>query len=157
MPCTEELKGEGCVGHDSATLLPYRLVDDSGALDVASLSFADSEDLGDALDAVYVARCVVLWLSACEGFLYGFVDYLCELCYGEVDDSGVLIYHILFCLCLAAGERLERPSSSCRVSGFAVEGLYLLSYPARWGGLLAFLPWLMYGIIQRITAVFDSV
>ena len=43
-------------------------------------------------------------------------------------------------LCLAAGERLERPSSSCRVSDVAVEGLYLLSYPARWGGLLAFLP-----------------
>lgn len=96
MPCTEELKGEGCVGHDGATLLSDRFVDHSGTLNVAGLSFAYSEDLGDALDAVYVARCVVLWLSAAEGFLYGLVDNLCELSYGEVDDSGVLIYHILF-------------------------------------------------------------
>ena len=60
-------------------------------------------------------------------------------------------------LCLVAGERFERPSSSCRVSAVAVEGLYLLSYPASWGGLLAFLPGLIYEVvIQRITAVFDS-
>ena len=96
MSFSEELEGEGCVGHDGATLLPYRLVDDSGALDVASLSFADSEDLGDALDAVYVARRCVLRLSACEGFLYRLVDDLCELCYREVDDTSVLIDHDRF-------------------------------------------------------------
>ena len=93
MPCTEELKSEGCVGHDGATLLPYCLADDSGALDVASLSFADSEDLSDALDAVYVARRCVLRLSACEGFLYRPVDDLCELCYGQVDESSVWMNH----------------------------------------------------------------
>ena len=93
MLSAEELKGEGGVSHDGAALLSYRLVDYSGALDVAGLSFADSEDLSDALDAVYVARRCVLRLSACEGFLYRPVDDLCELCYGQVDESSVWMYH----------------------------------------------------------------
>ena len=114
----EELEGHVGVCDDRASLLSDSFVDYAGALNVAGLSFAYSEDLGDALDAVYVARRVVLWLSAAEGFLYGFVDYLCELCYGEVDDSGVLMYHILFCLCwrLEKALNLRRPRLAFPIS-----------------------------------------
>ena len=138
----KELEGEGGVGDYGAALLLDCLADHSGALDVAGLSFADSEDVGDALDAVYVSRrAVVLLASSGEGFLYGLVDYLCELCYGEVNDSGVWIHAVLSFVCLETGEGVEPSSSSCRVCDVAVEGLYLLSYPVGSGeGLLAFLP-----------------
>lgn len=118
MSFSEELEGKVRVCDDRASLLSDGFVDYAGALNVAGLSFAYSEDLGDALDAVYVARCVVLWLSAAEGFLYGLVDYLCELSYGEVDDSGVLMYHILFCLFgrLEKVSNLRRPRLAFPIS-----------------------------------------
>lgn len=59
MRCSEELERHVGVGDDRASLLSDRLVDDSGALDVACLSFAYSEDVGDALDAMYIAWGVV--------------------------------------------------------------------------------------------------
>ena len=112
------------VCNDRASLLSDRFVDHSGTLDVACLSFAYSEDVGDALDAMYIARGVVLGcLSACEGFLYGFVDYLCELCYGEVDDSGVLMYHVLFVLSGPRGRSRTSQAVGRNVSAFVRRGL----------------------------------
>ena len=142
MLCSEELEGHVGVCDDRASLLSDRFVDHSGTLDVAGLSFAYSEDGCDALDAVYEARRVVCWLAAAaEGFLYGLVDNLCELSYGEVDDSGVLSDHFFEVLfVLVAGEGFEPPSTLSRVVDVAVKGLCLLSYPVRWGGLLAFRP-----------------
>ena len=90
---SEELEGHVGVCDDRAPLLSDRFVDHSGTLDVAGLSFAYSEDLSDALDAVYVARRCVLRLSACEGVLYRLVDDLCELCYSQVDESSVWMNH----------------------------------------------------------------
>ena len=126
---SEELQRHVCVSDDRASLLPDCLADDARALDVASLAFAYSEDVGDALDAVHVARCVVCWLAAAaEGFLYGLVDYLGELCYGEVDDASILVHIVLNLFVLATREGLEPSSSSSRVFDVAVEGLFLLSY-----------------------------
>lgn len=119
MLCSEELEGHVGVCDDRASLLSDRFVDHSGTLDVAGLSFAYSEDGCDALDAVYEARRVVCWLvAAAEGFLYGLVDNLCELSYGEVDDSGVLMYHILFCLFgrLEKVSNLRRPRLAFPIS-----------------------------------------
>ena len=119
MCLSEELEGHVGVCDDRASLLSDRFVDHSGALDIAGLSFAYSEDLGDALDAVYVARRVVCWLVvAAEGFLYGLVDNLCELCHGEVNDSGVLMYHF-FC-CLFGPRRRSRTALPLHRSVFAV-------------------------------------
>ena len=98
------------VGYYCAPLLSDRLVDYSEALDVARLSFADSEYLGDAFDAVNVSRRVVCWLvAAAEGFLYGLVDNLCELSYGEVDDPCVLIYHFILCFVWSPEAVSNRP------------------------------------------------
>ena len=119
MLCSEELEGHVGVCDDRASLLSDRFVDHSGTLDVAGLSFAYSEDGRDALDAVYEARRVVCCLvAAAEGFLYGLVDNLCELCHGEVDDSGVLMYHILFCLLgrLEKASNLRRPRLAFPIS-----------------------------------------
>lgn len=119
MFCSEELEGHVGVGDDRASLLSDRFVDHSGTLDVAGLSFAYSEDGCDALDAVYKARRVVCWLAAAaEGFLYGLVDNLCELSYGEVDDSGVLIYHVF--RCLLGPRRRSRTALPLHRSVFAV-------------------------------------
>ena len=128
---SEELQRHVGICDDRASLLSDCLADDAGALDVACLAFAYSEDVGDALDAVHVARCVVCCLAAsAEGFLYGLVDYLCELCYGEVDDTSVLVHIVLNLFVLVTREGLEPPSSSSRVFdvAVAVEGLFLLSY-----------------------------
>lgn len=133
---SEELQCHVCIGDDRASLLPDCLADDAGALDVARLSFAHSEDVGDALDAVHVTRCVVCWLAAAiEGVLYSLVDYLCELCYGEVDDASVLVHIVLNLFVLVTREGLEPPSSSSRVIdvAVAVEGLFLLSYQVMCG------------------------
>ena len=119
MLCPEELEGHVSVCNDRASLLSDRFVNHSGTLDVAGLSFAYSEDGCDALDAVYEARHVVCWLAAAaEGFRYGLVDNLCELSYGEVDDSGVLMYHILFCLFwrLEKVSNLRRPRLAFPIS-----------------------------------------
>ncbi len=142
---SEELEGHVGVCDDRAPLLSDGLVYHAGAFDVACLSFAYSEDGGDALDSMHKAWGAVCWLAAAtEGVLYRLVDNLCELSYGEVDDSGVLIYHVFEVLfVLVAGEGFEPPSTLSRVVDVAVKGLYLLSYPVRWGGLLAFLPWLI--------------
>ena len=119
MFCSEELEGHVGVCDDRASLLSDRFVDHSGTLDVAGLSFAYSEDGCDALDAVYEARRVVCWLAAAaEGFLYGLVDNLCELCYGEVNDSGVLIYHVF--RCLLGPRRRSRTALPLHRSVFAV-------------------------------------
>ena len=119
MLCSEELEGHVGVCDDRASLLSDRFVDHSGTLDVAGLSFAYSEDGCDALDAVYEARRVVCWLAAAaEGFLYGLVDNLCELSYGEVDDSGVLIYHVF--RCLLGPRRRSRTALPLHRSVFAV-------------------------------------
>ena len=56
----EELEGEVHICDDGAALLSYRLVDYARALDVSGLSFAYAEDAGDALDAMYESRCIVL-------------------------------------------------------------------------------------------------
>ena len=126
---SEELQRHVGIGDDRASLLPDCLADDAGALDVACLALAYSEDVSDALDAVHVARCVVCCLAAsAEGFLYSLVDYLGELCYGEVDDTSVLVHIVLNLFVLVTREGLEPPSSSSRVFDVAVEGLFLLSY-----------------------------
>ena len=111
---SEELQCHVSVGDDRASLLPDCLADDAGALDVASLALAYSEDVSDALDAVHVARCVVCCLAAsAEGFLYGLVDYLGELCYGEVDDSNVLIHIVLNLFVWSPGAVSNRPVLIC--------------------------------------------
>lgn len=56
---SEELKGQMYVSDYRATLLPDGLADGARALDVSSLTLADTEDAGDALDAMNVSRCVV--------------------------------------------------------------------------------------------------
>ena len=105
----EELDGKGDVCDDRAALLPDGLVYDAGAFDVACLAFAYAEDACDALDSVHEARSSVCRLAAAaEGFLYGLVDDLLELCYSKVDDSSVLVH--FYCLvCLAPGGGLEPP------------------------------------------------
>ena len=136
MLCSEELKGHVGVCNDRASLLSDRFVNHSGTLDVAGLSFAYSEDGCDALDAVYEARHVVCWLAAAaEGFLYGLVDYLCELSYGEVDDSGVLMYHV-FC-CLFGPRRRSRTALSWHRSVFAVTRAWVLLQLPGMGGARA--------------------
>ena len=119
----EELEGQVGVGDDRASLLSDGLVYHAGAFDVACLSFAYAEDVGDALDAMHEARCVVCRLAAAaEGFLYGLVDNLCELSYGEVNDSGVLMYHVFCCLlCIAVCLLSLVLGCSCSVPGW--EGL----------------------------------
>ena len=78
MSFSKEFDGEWSVCDDRAALLSDCLADYAGTLDVACLSFAYSEDVGDALDAVYESRRVVCRLAAAaEGFLYCLVDYLC--------------------------------------------------------------------------------
>lgn len=109
----KELEGEGGVGDYGAALLLDCLADHSGALDVAGLSFADSEDVSDALDAIDEAGlCLIAILAASEGFLDCLVDYLRELRHGEVDDACVRIHVVLSFVCLAPREGLEpsRPS-----------------------------------------------
>lgn len=156
---SEELQRHVGIGDDRASLLPDCLADDAGALDVACLALAYSEDVSDALDAVHVARCVVCCLAAsAEGVLYGLVDYLGELCYGEVNDTSVLVHIVLNLFVLVTREGLEPPSSSSRVIDVAVEGLFLLSYLVKCGGgPIAFLPLVDYECnqVQRITAVVD--
>ena len=115
----EELEGQVGVGDDRASLLSDCLAYHAGAFDVACLSFAYAEDVGDALDAMHEARCVVCRLAAAaEGFLYGLVDNLCELSYGEVNDSGVLIYHVF--RCLLGPRRRSRTARPLHRSVFAV-------------------------------------
>ena len=112
MLCSEEFESQWCICDDRAALLSDCLVYYAGALDVSRLSLAYAEDAGDALDAVYESRRVVCWLAAAaEGFLYGLVDYLCELSYGEVDDPGVLVYHFVSCFVWRPekGSNLRRP------------------------------------------------
>lgn len=112
MSFPEEFEGHVGVCDDRAALLLYCLVDYARALDVSGLSFAYAEDAGDALDSVYESRRVVLCLlAASEGFLYGLVDYLRELCYGEVDDPCVLMYHVVSCFDWQPekGSNLRRP------------------------------------------------
>lgn len=112
---SEELQRHVGVGDNRASLLPDCLADDAGALDVACLALAYSEDVSDALDAVHVARCVVCWLAAAiEGVLYSLVDYLCELCYGEVDNSNVLVHIVLNLFVWPQGQSRTALSSSAR-------------------------------------------
>ena len=109
----EELKGKGGVCDYRSALLLDCFVYGSRALDVTRLSFAYSEDLRDALDSVYKAGLSgFAVLTSCEGFLDRFVDYLRELCYGEVDDACVWVHVVLSFFCLAPREGLEpsRPS-----------------------------------------------
>ena len=111
---SEELQCHVGICDDRASLLPDCLADDARALDVASLAFAHSEDVSDALDAVHVARCVVCCLAAsAEGFLYGLVDYLGELCYGEVDDASVLVHFDLNLFVWPPGAVSNRPVLIC--------------------------------------------
>ena len=136
MLCSEELEGHVGVCDDRASLLSDCFVDHSGTLDVAGLSFAYSEDGGDALDAVDEARCVVCRLAAAaEGFLYGLVDNLCKLCYGEVNDSGVLIYHVF--RCLLGPRRRSRTARPLHRSVFAVTRARLLLQRPGLGGACA--------------------
>ena len=109
----EELKGKGSVCDYRSALLLDCFVYGSRALDVTRLSFAYSEDLRDAFYAVYKAgRSGFALLASCEGFLDRLVDYLRELCYGEVDDACVWVHVVLFFVCLVPREGLEpsRPS-----------------------------------------------
>ena len=114
MPFSEKLEGEVGVSDYRAALLLDRLADYAGALDVSGLSVRDSEDLRNALDAIYVAGlCGCVGLPSHDGFLYGLVDDLSELCHGEVDESCVLSNHVflMFCLFLRPekGSNLRRP------------------------------------------------
>ena len=155
---SEELQRHVCIGDDRASLLPDCLADDARALDVACLELAHSEDVSDALDAVHVARCVVCYLAAsAEGILYGLVDYLGELCYGEVDDASILVHIVLNLFVLVTREGLEPPSSSSRVFDVAVEGLFLLSYLVMCGEdrLLSSPVDCESNQVPRITAVVD--
>ena len=109
----EKLEGQGGVGDYGSALLLNCFVYGSRALDVARLSFAYSEDLRDALYAVDEAGlCRFAVLVTSEGILDCLVDYLRELCYGEVDDACVWVHVVLFFVCLAPREGLEpsRPS-----------------------------------------------
>lgn len=137
----EELQRHVSVGDDRASVLPDCLADDAGALDVACLAFAYSEDVSDALDTMHVARCVVCWLAAAiEGLLYSLVDYLCELSYGEVDDTGVLVHKFEF---VCSGDQ-RRPRTfvvlvsrvRCRCRG----ALPVELSGHVWGGPLVLLP-----------------
>ena len=147
---SEKLEGHVGVGDDRASLLSDCLVYYAGAFDVACLSFAYSEDGGDALDAVDEARCVVCRLAAAaEGFLYGLVDNLCKLCYGEVNDSGVLIYHV-FC-CLFGPRRRSRTARPLHRSVFAVTRARLLLQRPGLGGACAPLCFVIM-LLRRLTA-----
>lgn len=148
---SEELEGHVGVGDDRASLLSDCLVYHAGAFDVACLSFAYSEDGGDALDSMHKAWGAVCWLaSAAEGFLYGLVDNLCELCYGEVNDSGVLIYHIF--RCLLGPRRRSRTARPLHRSVFAVTRARLLLQRPGLGGACAPLCF-VFVMLRRLTAV----
>ena len=132
----EELEGQVGVGDDRASLLSDCLVYHAGAFDVACLSFAYSEDGCDALDSMHEAWGVVCrQASAAEGFLYGLVDYLCELSYGEVNDSSVLIYHVF--RCLLGPRRRSRTARPLHRSVFAVTRARLLLQRPGLGGACA--------------------
>ena len=132
---SEELDGEGGVCDDRAALLLDGLADDAGAFDVSCLAFAYAEDVGYALDSVHEARSAVCGLAAAaEGFLYGLVDDLLELCYGEVDDSSVLV-HFYCIVCLAPGGGLEPPCLRIAVCLISLALGCSCSFPG-WEGLV---------------------
>ena len=150
---SEELEGHVGVGYDRASLLSDGLVYHAGAFDVACLSFAYSEDSGDALDSMHKPRCAVCWqAAAAEGFLYGLVDNLCELCYGEVNDSGVLIYHVF--RCLLGPRRRFRTARPLHRSVFAVTRARLLLQRPGLGGACAPLCFCVC-VAPRLTTLVD--
>ena len=150
---SEELEGHVGVGDNRASLLSDGLVYHAGAFDVACLSFAYSEDGGDALDSMHKARCAVCWqAAAAEGFLYGLVDNLCELCYGEVNDSGVLIYHVF--RCLLGPRRRSRTARPLHRSVFAVTRARLLLQRPGLGGACAPLRFCVC-VAPRLTTLVD--
>ena len=150
---SEELEGHVGVGDNRASLLSDGLVYHAGAFDVACLSFAYSEDGGDALDSMHEAWGVVCrQASAAEGFLYGLVDYLCELSYGEVNDSGVLIYHVF--RCLLGPRRRSRTARPLHRSVFAVTRARLLLQRPGLGGACAPLRFCVC-VAPRLTTLVD--
>ena len=103
MSAPEQLEGEVGVGDYRAALLAYGAADPARLLDVAGLPFGNSEQFGDASYAIDEALLVLLGLAASEGLLDRLVDYLGELCHGEVDDAGVWVHVVLCFVCLAPG------------------------------------------------------
>lgn len=98
MSASEELQGQGGVGDDGAALLLDRPVDCAGFLDVAGLALRDSEQFGDALDAVHQTGAGVLRDLASDGVGDRSVDDVAELGDCQVDESCVWIDHVVIVL-----------------------------------------------------------